>query len=161
MYCADEISSQEEKMPHTRDHDGVVDNSPMSRTETQQSGYTPARDFGSEQDTSADRMKQKAVETKDRVQEKVQEKTEEGIDRAAEGVQSAADRIRDRAEERGGMTAEAGTKVADTMERSAQYLREHDSEQIFDDVERYVREHPVQAVAGAIVGGFIIGRLLG
>jgi ElaB/YqjD/DUF883 family membrane-anchored ribosome-binding protein len=142
-------------MPHTKEHqraDGQM---------TQQSGYTPAYEMGTEQDSTADRMKQKAVETKDRVRETVQEKAEEGIDRAAEGVQGAADRIRSQAEERGGVTAEAGTKVADTMERTAGYLREHDSEQILDDVERYVRQHPVQAVAGAVVGGFILGRLLG
>jgi ElaB/YqjD/DUF883 family membrane-anchored ribosome-binding protein len=148
-------------MPHTREHDNIADNSPLARTETQQSGYTPARDFGTEQDTGVDRMKQKAGDTKDRVQEKVKDTAEQGIDRTAEGVQSAADRIRTQAEERGGMTAEAGTKVADTMERTAGYLREHDSEQIMDDVERYVRDHPVQAVAGAVVGGFILGRLLG
>lgn len=148
-------------MPHTREHDNIADNSPLARTETQQSGYTPAYDMNTAQDGNVDRMKQKAAETKDKVQEKVKETTEEGIDRTAEGVQSAADRIRTQAEERGGMTAEAGTKVADTMERTAGYLREHDSEQIIDDVERYVRQHPVQAVAGAVVGGFILGRLLG
>lgn len=148
-------------MPHTREHDNIADNSPLARTETQQSGYTPAYNLNTEQDTGVDRMKQKASDTKDKVQEKVKETTEEGIDRTAEGVHTAAERIRSETEQRGGMTAEAGTKVADTMERTAGYLREHDSEQIIDDVERYVRQHPVQAVAGAIVGGFILGRLLG
>jgi ElaB/YqjD/DUF883 family membrane-anchored ribosome-binding protein len=84
-----------------------------------------------------------------------------GLDKAAEGMQSAADTVRQRAQERGGMTADAGAKVADTMERSADYLREHDTQEVFDDLERYVRQHPMQAVAGAIVGGFILGRLLG
>jgi ElaB/YqjD/DUF883 family membrane-anchored ribosome-binding protein len=147
-------------MPHKREHDNLSENSPFARTETQQSGYTPAYDLNTEQDSDIDRMKQRASETKDRVEEVVREKTEQGIDRTAEGVQSAAERIRSEANERGGMTAEAGTKVADTMDRTAGYLREHDSEQILSDVERYVREHPLQAVAGAVVGGFILGRLL-
>ena len=35
------------------------------------------------------------------------------------------------------------------------------AEQVMDDIEKYVRNHPMQAVAGAIIGGFILGRVLG
>jgi ElaB/YqjD/DUF883 family membrane-anchored ribosome-binding protein len=145
-------------MPHTKDHDE------NKTTQTQQSGYTPARDMGTatldrdiKPGSTTESMKEAAREATD----KAKEKADEGIDRAAEGVQGAADKLRDRAERQSGVAADAGTKVADTMERSAEYLREHDTEQILDDLEQYVRKHPVQALAGAVVGGFIIGRLLG
>ena len=44
----------------------------------------------------------------------------------------------------------AGTTVADGMEKTAQYLREHDTQQMVNDVEQFVREHPTQAVVGAV-----------
>ena len=149
-------------MPHTKDH---VDPG-KETTMTQESGYTPAREmsssrFESDTSTSADSKVDSMKETARDTAEKAKEKADEGIDKAAEGVKGAADKLRERAERQDGMAADAGVKVADTMERSAEYLREHDTEQIFDDLEQYVRKHPMQALAGAIVGGFLVGRLLG
>jgi ElaB/YqjD/DUF883 family membrane-anchored ribosome-binding protein len=122
------------------------------------SGYTQ-RDAGDIQESARDmgeRGKQRAQE----IGEKAKERAEAGRERAAGGLESAAGQMRERAEAGEGMTAQVGTKVADQMERTAGYLREHDTSQIFDDVEEYVREHPMQALAGAVVGGFLIGRML-
>jgi ElaB/YqjD/DUF883 family membrane-anchored ribosome-binding protein len=58
------------------------------------------------------------------------------------------------------MAGKAGEKVAEGMERSATYLREHSTEDMRGDVERYVREHPMQAMAGALVAGFVLSRIL-
>jgi ElaB/YqjD/DUF883 family membrane-anchored ribosome-binding protein len=104
----------------------------------------------------ADKTKQKAAE----LGEKAQARADEGLDKAAGGLEQNAERLREKAQERGGIAADAGTRVADGMEKTAGYLREHDTAEILDDVERYVRDHPVQAVAGAVIGGFVIGRLL-
>ena len=82
-----------------------------------------------------------------------------GKEHAAEGLRSAADRVREHASG-DGMTAQAGGKVADTMERTAGYLHDHEPREIVGDIERYVREHPMRALAGAAIGGFIIGRML-
>jgi ElaB/YqjD/DUF883 family membrane-anchored ribosome-binding protein len=136
------------------DRRDIVDDSPMTR----QSGYEPAADYGHTSD--AEGVGKQARQAATKAREKAQEQAEAGIDTAAEGLSSAADKIRERAAGVDGMPAQAGTKVADTMERTAGYLREHDTNEIVDDLERYVREHPVQAVAGAIVGGFVIGRIL-
>jgi ElaB/YqjD/DUF883 family membrane-anchored ribosome-binding protein len=92
--------------------------------------------------------------------EQARERADEGMDRAGERMGETAARVRERAQERGGMQAEVGTRVADSMERTANYLKEHDTAELMDDVERYVKEHPVQAVAGAVVAGFVIGRIL-
>jgi ElaB/YqjD/DUF883 family membrane-anchored ribosome-binding protein len=157
-------------MPHRRDHDNIVDNSPVTTPETQYSGYTPAREFG-QAGVRADggqRVQEKAKETATRAQEKAQEvgqKAEQqadvAVDKTAEGLESTAQTVRERFATRDGVTGDVGMKAADTMERTAGYLREHDTAEIIDDVERYVREHPMQALAGAVVGGFLIGRLLG
>jgi ElaB/YqjD/DUF883 family membrane-anchored ribosome-binding protein len=58
------------------------------------------------------------------------------------------------------MPAQAGVKVADTMESAAGYLREHNTEDMVGDLEKYVKAHPTTALAGAVVAGFFIGRIL-
>jgi phage-related minor tail protein len=75
-------------------------------------------------------------------------------------MERAADMVRDRAEGTGGTTAQAGTKVADTMETAAGYMREHDVNEMWTDLETYARTHPTQALIGAVVTGFLVGRLI-
>jgi ElaB/YqjD/DUF883 family membrane-anchored ribosome-binding protein len=94
------------------------------------------------------------------VGQQAQEKLEQGKDTAASGMESAADKIRERTQYSDGVQAKAGTKVAEGMEKTAGYLKEHDTNEMVDDLEKYVREHPVQALAGAVVGGFLVGRIL-
>lgn len=132
--------------------DDIVDNSPMAREPT----YAGATTGQGGVDDAGQRMQERTQEAA----EQARQKADEGVDRAAGGMQSAAEKLRERTEGKSGMTAEVGTKAADTMERGATYLREHDTQEIIDDVERYVREHPMQALAGAVVGGFLIGRIL-
>lgn len=147
--------------------DDIVDNSPLSTntgTTTEAMGRDTSdlqkRDFtATAQDKATDlggKAQEKAVELGD----KAQEKADEGMNKAAGGMESAADKLRERAEHSDGVTAQAGTKAADAMEKTAGYLREKDTTAVLDDVETYVREHPMQALAGAIVGGFVIGRVL-
>jgi ElaB/YqjD/DUF883 family membrane-anchored ribosome-binding protein len=80
--------------------------------------------------------------------------------KAAGGMEDTAQKLREQTEGKGGVQAKAGEKVAEGMEKTAGYLRDKDSQQIMDDVEQYVKEHPVQAIAGAVVGGFILARIL-
>jgi ElaB/YqjD/DUF883 family membrane-anchored ribosome-binding protein len=91
---------------------------------------------------------------------KAQEQVEAGKERAATGMERAAEQVRERVSSQGGMAGKAGEKVAEGMERSATYLREHSTEDMRGDVERYVREHPMQAMAGALVAGFVLSRIL-
>jgi ElaB/YqjD/DUF883 family membrane-anchored ribosome-binding protein len=142
--------------------DEIVDNSPM----TQQSGYTPASDMSSRmpsEDGMRGQSRDTASQVKDKASElgqKAQQQADIGKDKAAGGMESAADKIREQAGKSDGMTAQTGTKVADGMEKTAGYLREHDTTEMLDDVEKYVKDHPMQAVAGAVIGGFVIGRIL-
>lgn len=139
-------------MPHTRDHDSIVDNSPMAETETmtQQSGYRPASGMDAPDQRTADKIKQRAVEQADAV-----------VDRAAEGAHTAAEKLRMRSDSTNGIAAKAETKAADTIDRASDYLREHDSQEMFGALREYARKHPVQAAAGALLGAFFIGKFFG
>jgi hypothetical protein len=79
-------------------------------------------------------------------------------DQAASGLERAAHMAHQRASG-SGMPAEAGTKVANVMEDTAKYVRTHDTNDVWGDVEFYVRSHPIQALAAAVVGGFVLGKL--
>lgn len=94
------------------------------------------------------------------VGDRARETADRGVDMAAERVGGAASRIRDIAGERGGVAADAGTRVADGMERTASYLREHDTQEMVSGFRSFVKEHPMQAVAGALVGGYLIAKVM-
>ena len=42
----------------------------------------------------------------------------------------------------------------------ATYLRQHDTNEIMEDFEVYAKKHPTQTLVGAVVAGFLLGRLL-
>jgi ElaB/YqjD/DUF883 family membrane-anchored ribosome-binding protein len=92
--------------------------------------------------------------------EQGRDRIEEGREKAAEGAHTAAERVREEAEHRGGMQGKMGIKAADTMEQAAGYLREHKTDEIWSDMERYAKDHPMQAVGGAVFAGFVLGRIL-
>ncbi len=98
----------------------------------------------------------KASELADRAREQA----EAGREQAAGGMHQAARKVRESTSGKGGMQEQIGGKAADQMERASGYLREHNTSEIMDDMERYDREHPMQAVAGAVAAGFVIGRIL-
>jgi ElaB/YqjD/DUF883 family membrane-anchored ribosome-binding protein len=93
--------------------------------------------------------KEKAIDTADKA-----------VDKTAEGMESAADTVREKLGSSSGVTGTAATKLADGMEKTSGYLREHDTQEIMEDVDRYIREHPTQAIIGAVAVGFVIGRML-
>ena len=50
--------------------------------------------------------------------------------------------------------------IADGMESTASYLREHDLADIRDDVVNVCRRHPAQALLSALAVGFVLGRAI-
>lgn len=94
--------------------------------------------------------------------------------RINEGLQQAADRLEDAAErldrlagenmaEASGMRGRAGGvahDVADTIESVARYLRDHDARGLQSDLERQVRQQPVQMLLVGIATGWVAGKIL-
>jgi len=105
-------------------------------------------------------MTEDARQKAEEVGQQARERAEQGKEATASGLDTAADQIRERIGQGEGTAAQAGTKVADKLENTATYLREHETGEMWHDFERYVKDHPVQAAVGALAAGFFVGRMM-
>ena len=111
--------------------------------------------------------RQTSTDAKDRIgdaaaraQKKVQETADQARDSAAGGMRSAADKLREKTTGSGGIQEAAGTRLAEGMDKTARYLREHDTQSMLSDLESYVRQHPARSIIAAVAAGLLIGRRL-
>lgn len=134
-----------------------------SRADSGRSTTEMAKDrAGEAKEMAGDRMaeaKEMATEKAGQAKEMAADYAEMGKDRAVEGLETAASQVRDRFGEEG-MQGQVGTKVADGLEKTATYLREHEAGEMWSEIETFVKDHPMQAAAGALVAGFLMGRVL-
>lgn len=93
-----------------------------------------ASQFGSTVSSTVDRQRETAAR---------------GLDRAASGLHDGV-----------GSAAKVGHGVADGMESTATYLRNHSFGDMGSDVLSLCKKHPVQALVSAAVLGFVMGRLI-
>lgn len=108
----------------------------------------------------ASELKDKAGEKASEYGAKLQETADAGIDRAADGLEKAAGQLRTRAEDGGGVQEKVGVRVADGLDKTSQYLREHEAQEIWTDVEQFVKDHPMQAAVGAAVAGYVVAKMM-
>ena len=123
------------------------------------------RDFGNDNPTGEvmDKVTDMAGRLKDQAgnaAEKIGEGLEKGRKTTADTLQRTASTIRDKAADLRGGEVAAGIveRVADTVESTGAYLREHDMSDMKEDIERVVRRNPTQSLIIACVAGFLIGR---
>lgn len=123
-------------------------------------------DAGARAQDYAERGREQAQEYGERGREMASEMTSRGqeaagqaADGAASGMERAATALRERADG-DGTQGKVAAGAADRMEQAAGYLREGDAQQMWEDIERFVQEHPLQAAAAAVGAGFIVGRIL-
>lgn len=83
---------------------------------------------------------------------------EEAKHNVASGLHGVAERVRQQSAERG--QPAWSSRVAEPLDRSAQYLDTHSLPQISQDVGEYAREHPITTAVGVFAATFLIGRLL-
>jgi ElaB/YqjD/DUF883 family membrane-anchored ribosome-binding protein len=149
--------------PLSRDRGLAENQDPSAGTPPPRSSepYDPEQEgMGERARHATEEARHKAEEMGQQARERAQHTAEQGKDATASGLDTAAEQIRERVGQGDGTAAQAGTKVADNLERTAGYLREHETGEMWQDLERYVRDHPVQAAAGALVAGFFVGRML-
>jgi len=75
------------------------------------------------------------------------------------GLKSLSDTIREHSPD-GGMMGQAGSAVADTLERTGRYLQEEGLQGLADDVTRLVRRNPLPSLLVGVGLGFLIARAL-
>jgi ElaB/YqjD/DUF883 family membrane-anchored ribosome-binding protein len=79
---------------------------------------------------------------------------------AAHVLANAASTIRDSATHLpgGDGVTRLAKAAADEIDTTAQYVREHDTQQMFVDLKRFVTRHPVASLVGAAAMGVLVGR---
>jgi hypothetical protein len=90
---------------------------------------------------------------------KAQEKAEIGKEKVAEGIEGAVGTMRDKLPS-DGMVGKAGTVAADSLEKTAGYLRDHETSELWAEVQEYVKLHPASSLVGALAAGFVLSRIL-
>jgi ElaB/YqjD/DUF883 family membrane-anchored ribosome-binding protein len=98
---------------------------------------------------------------------RAEDKVNQGLNQAADRIDQAAHRLDQIADQQaggaGGPRAKAGQmahSVADTMESVAGYLRSNDARKLRGDLERQVRERPVQTLLIGVAAGWLAGKIL-
>ena len=109
------------------------------------------------------RVSDVAAKTKDKagqMTETISEKIDEQRQNAAEGLGRAASALHEKAGDvPGGLKLVNFThSIADGMESTASYLREHDLSKMGADLMNVCRKHPTQSVLAALAFGFLLGR---
>ena len=105
---------------------------------------------------ATDDVKDKASDYGDQAQDLI----DQGKTKAATVMSQAAGTIRDKTSSTGGIASDAGDKIASGMEKAASYTKDKSTSEMLDDVESYVKKHPGQAVVGAVVAGFLLGKII-
>jgi hypothetical protein len=82
------------------------------------------------------------------------------VDRQRENAARGLDRAASSLHDGVGSAAKVGHGVADGMESTASYLRNHSVGDMGNDVMTLCRKHPVQALVSAAVLGFVMGRII-
>jgi len=89
----------------------------------------------------------------------VEDRLNEGTNRAADAAQGLAGTLRERAETLpGDKPTELAYQAADTIERSAEYLRQTDVVGMRGDLEDLIRRYPAQSLAVGVALGFLVAR---
>jgi ElaB/YqjD/DUF883 family membrane-anchored ribosome-binding protein len=93
------------------------------------------------------------------LKDKAMEQASAGKEKAASGLHSAAEQVRTRTGDSDAPKDKVMAKAADTMDKSADYIADREPREMWDDFEKFVKDHPLQAAAGALVAGVVLGRI--
>ncbi len=81
-------------------------------------------------------------------------------DQSAEAMESAADGVSRASRNVIHRVARAADRTASALETSADYVRDHDSKEVLQDVSDLAKRHPGTALAAAALVGFFLGRAM-
>lgn len=107
---------------------------------------------------AVDTAKAKGQQMMDRAQQTADTQRQQTADRLGD----AADTLRQNKEQLPGgeMTQRAATTAAEKMDQASGYLQQHDVGDMMSDLQQFARAHPTESLIGAVVVGFMVGRML-
>jgi len=126
-----------------------------------------ASDFGERRTDNVEKLKERLEDVASKAKDKAEQWTEsasETAERQRQNVSSGLERAASTLHEKatnipGGPKAmSAVNRLADGMETTASYLRQHDFADMRDDLFSACKRHPVQALVSAVAFGFLLGR---
>ncbi len=124
----------------------------------------PPTQRSSQQPEMTEKAQQQASQLADKAQQQVESRLATQKKQATHGMQNLAgaleqtsQQLRQQGQE---SLAEYTTKAADQVQHLAQYLNQHDINDLIDQTQNYARQHPVPFLAGAFALGFAASRFL-
>jgi ElaB/YqjD/DUF883 family membrane-anchored ribosome-binding protein len=107
---------------------------------------------------AAGQMRQKAAEVGQQAAAAIDSKRQ----RAAGGLESTAQKLHESAEQLPGGEGvrRFAHRTADTLGATAGYVRSHSVRDMVDDATDFVKDHPGQALLGAVALGFFAGWMM-
>jgi len=117
------------------------------------SGFSDVKDQVAE-------LTSKAKDKAGQMAETVSERLDQQRETAAEGLNRAASTIHNKANQvpGGPKVVNLTHSIADGMESTASYLRDHDFNKMGGDVMNMCRRYPTQSLVAALALGFLLGR---
>ena len=123
----------------------------------------PNQTTASRIDDVKERVSDVAAKTKDKadqMKETISDKIDEQRQNAAEGLGRVASTLHEKASDvpGGPKLVNFTHSIANGMESTAGYLREHDLSKMGEDLMNVCRKHPTQSLLAALAFGFLLGR---
>lgn len=113
-----------------------------------------------------DTAKHKTTEAIDTAKQKTAEATAVASDKATDVMTSAGDQmanlaqtVRDKAPVEG-RAGEVATTAADSLESAGRYLQQADPQMVRMDLERVIREHPIESMLVGLGIGYLLARTM-
>jgi hypothetical protein len=96
----------------------------------------------------------------DETTSQVQDQSRTQRDRLVETLRTFSDDLDSMAEQRGGMASDAAREVANRARSFTQQLDGREPAELLDDLRSFARRRPGMFLAGSVIAGVVVGRLL-
>jgi hypothetical protein len=139
-------------------------NPSMLRQASQSESEQARKKISDTAEKAGEQIKEKARSVRDWVSEQAQTRGNEQKDRAADGVENIAKSVhalKDKLDEQQLATASRYVEsAADRIEQFADYLRQHDVQEMRRNAEQIARNHPGTFLGSLLLAGVALGRFL-
>ena len=96
----------------------------------------------------------------DETKNQVQDQSRNQRDRLVETLRTFSDDLDGMAEQRGGMASDAAREVADRARSLSRQLDGREPTELLDDLRSFARRRPGMFLAGSVIAGVVVGRIL-